>query len=216
MEITHLDPWCHASLGATRIKDPDLIGRFGLFIGIDTLTESIWLAGGGKRWEMWSDVGGYATVADPADPGRRGLVVAGSGAASPEGAAIEMLDALARARGPFGVICPPFRGGLLSAEAMAQVIADLNAQVDRHRLEAIAEGERREAPIVMTARALHLNPHPEGPDANGWHANCPSGRGHSIMISASSDQFGCGYCHRKGGPDELRRFHQTFHPQKEQ
>jgi hypothetical protein len=38
-------------------------------------------------------------------------------------------------------------------------------------------------------------------------ASCPQGRNHWIMISPSHNEFGCGYCRRKGGPEELRAFY---------
>ena len=77
-------------------------------------------------------------------------------------------------------------------------------------MEAIADAERNATAIIFMARELHLNPRPSGRNGNDWYADCPSRRGHSIMIGASSGQFGCGYCHWKGGPDELLRFHETF------
>lgn len=37
-----------------------------------------------------------------------------------------------------------------------------------------------------------------------WTASCPSGRGHPVMISSQSNEWGCGYCRRKGGLAELK------------
>ncbi|MBJ6119012.1 hypothetical protein JAO76_12465 [Pontibacter sp. BT310] len=46
-----------------------------------------------------------------------------------------------------------------------------------------------------------LNPVPVDDDGNSWKANCPSGGHHWIMIAA--DSWGCGYCKKKGGVEEL-------------
>ena len=43
---------------------------------------------------------------------------------------------------------------------------------------------------------------PSGRSPTLWLADCP-GRGHRLHVSTASDQFGCGYCRRKGGPAEL-------------
>jgi len=42
-----------------------------------------------------------------------------------------------------------------------------------------------------------------GPDY--WYATCP-GMNHSLEIRASTGEFFCGYCKRKGGAAELRAF----------
>jgi len=63
----------------------------------------------------------------------------------------------------------------------------------------------KETEIIRVARELKLHPKPEGGGPFNWYARCPQ-TNHSLMISSKSDQFGCGYCRRKGGAEELREF----------
>jgi hypothetical protein len=57
--------------------------------------------------------------------------------------------------------------------------------------------------IVQTATELRLGPEPTGGKVGNWLARCP-GTNHTIMISSRREEFGCGYCKVKGGPEELR------------
>jgi hypothetical protein len=59
--------------------------------------------------------------------------------------------------------------------------------------------------IVATARRLGMDPRPNAPGSASWQAGCPH-TNHTLMIQTSNDQFGCGYCKKRGGPAELERF----------
>ena len=48
-----------------------------------------------------------------------------------------------------------------------------------------------------------LDPEPAGHNDNAWLARCPTKGNHHIMISTTTDEWGCGYCKRKGGISEL-------------
>jgi hypothetical protein len=64
-------------------------------------------------------------------------------------------------------------------------------------------------PLIMYCTQKNLYPEPEGDSPHGWKANCPSGRQHHIMISTSSPDshsWGCGYCKKKGGIEELKNW----------
>jgi len=64
-------------------------------------------------------------------------------------------------------------------------------------------------PLIIYCREQKLYPEPEGDSPHGWKANCPSGRQHHIMISTSSPEdhsWGCGYCKKKGGIEELKQW----------
>ncbi len=68
-----------------------------------------------------------------------------------------------------------------------------------------AAARKRETKIIKVATQLGL--HPQAPLLNReiWSARCP-GTGHHLYINARKNQFGCGYCCRKGGPKELKAF----------
>jgi hypothetical protein len=81
-------------------------------------------------------------------------------------------------------------------------------EMERSSQAAQAEEERRATPIVTMARELSLNPWPAGHNEKAWMANCPR-TNHWLMISTENNEFGCGYCGRKGGPAELRSFYEA-------
>jgi hypothetical protein len=64
-------------------------------------------------------------------------------------------------------------------------------------------------PIILFCEEKNLYPEPEDHSPDSWKANCPSGRQHHIMISTSSPSshcWGCGYCKKKGGLEELKQW----------
>jgi hypothetical protein len=59
--------------------------------------------------------------------------------------------------------------------------------------------------VINTAKLLGLHPEPTGEHPDKWRTACP-GSNHPIFISADEDRWFCGWCKRKGGPDELESF----------
>jgi hypothetical protein len=67
----------------------------------------------------------------------------------------------------------------------------------------------KDHPIILYCTENKLYPEPEDHSPDSWKANCPSGRQHHIMISTSSPSshnWGCGYCKKKGGLEELKQW----------
>ena len=63
--------------------------------------------------------------------------------------------------------------------------------------------------LIIYCTEQNLYPEPEGHSPHSWKANCPSGRQHHIMISTYSPEdhsWGCGYCKKKGGIEELKNW----------
>lgn len=88
---------------------------------------------------------------------------------------------------------------------------------ERERLaheEFSRQAYENETEIIHVARELGLNPEPAGTGPIQWHAKCP-GKGHTLMIATSNDDFGCGYCRVNGGVDELRAFVAERRPPKD-
>ena len=224
-QLTHTDPWLKQPSDDAAMDCAIFVGHYGLPIeGVFEITEMIFLSGGPLAWELWSihpeshqSVKRIREMQAAGDSQWRtmakdhGLAAAGISQGTPEAAAAFLFTSLQRAHFPYTSAVGPFIGGLLSSETIGALVDDLHREWDRNRQEAIAEAERNPPPIVLLARELQLNPRPEGHNATAWVANCPSGRGHTIMVSGSSNQFGCGYCRKKGGPEELRAFWLSFH-----
>lgn len=221
--ITHLDPWLKQTVDDAPMDTAVFIGQYQLPIeGKFEITEAVFLSGGALNWQLWTLHGGPAIATLLArraagGPGwrelakDRGLAVAATLQATPMEAATVLLRALLRGHYPYTGATEPFVGGLLSTATLGRIAAELEAEWDRNRQEAIAEALRNPPPIVISARELRLSPRPAGQNGTSWVANCPSGRGHSIMISSASNTFGCGYCREKGGTVELVKIHQAFH-----
>ena len=92
--------------------------------------------------------------------------------------------------------------GLIGARDLEVLTARIRAE--REASERAAE-EWRSAEIVQAAEALGLRPRSSGGKPTSWEANCPA-TNHSLMIHAGTGEWGCGYCCRKGGEEELRKF----------
>ena len=78
----------------------------------------------------------------------------------------------------------------------------------RKRKNQISENGK-DHPIILYCTEKNLFPEPEDHSPDSWKANCPSGRQHHIMISTSSPSshsWGCGYCKKKGGLEELKQW----------
>ena len=78
-------------------------------------------------------------------------------------------------------------------------------ELKHNELVAKATQQRQKAQIVEVAIELGLNPRPAGHNDTAWIADCPR-RSHTLMLSPSLNEFGCGYCRRKGDAAELRAF----------
>lgn len=61
-------------------------------------------------------------------------------------------------------------------------------------------------PFITFLKDNNLNPFPSGDFYTNWKARCPSGRSHFITISTEKDEWGCGYCRRKGKQGELEKW----------
>jgi hypothetical protein len=60
--------------------------------------------------------------------------------------------------------------------------------------------------MIKYCESAGLNPQPAGNSPTNWHANCPSGGQHYVMISVKSNEWGCGYCRKKGDLDALKKW----------
>jgi hypothetical protein len=123
-------------------------------------------------------------------------------------AAARLLDAYVRSQVHNSFPVSPYRKGLLTSGELENIVGAVSVEFERNSLAAQKEQAQNEAPIIEMARALNLNPKPAGHNNTAWIADCPR-RSHWIMISPSLNEFGCGYCRRKGGPKELKEFYHS-------
>jgi len=91
--------------------------------------------------------------------------------------------------------------GLVVRSDYEEIIQRQKATIKRNQEAA----SKRETEIIRVATQMGLHPQPPLLNPEIWSARCP-GTGHQLYINARKNEFGCGYCCRKGGPQDLRDF----------
>jgi hypothetical protein len=91
--------------------------------------------------------------------------------------------------------------GVVAENAYRSLVDGLEAELDRNAEAAKA----RESAIVSASRTLGLHPEPTGTGPDHWKASCPE-TNHPLYMDAAKELFFCGWCRRRGGPEELRFF----------
>ena len=219
LQITRLNPWKNQPLGDIHPGEAIYVGRYDLNMEmVFTYTEALFLSGG-PEWHLWAVQREDGSIIDQivdqvatwgpgclAEHSGAGLAVSCILQSDPRTAARAMYKVLMRARFHHTMPCAPFSSGLLSAEELGREVDEFCEELERNSQAAEAAQRANPAPILKVAWAFGLSPRTAGQNPESWWANCPCGGNHSIMISTNSNQFGCGYCRRKGGPDELRQF----------
>ena len=66
------------------------------------------------------------------------------------------------------------------------------------------KAQKFRTPTIEYLDEAKYSPKPTGTDEHNWEATCPNSSNHKIMINTKSDSWGCGYCCRKGGLEELK------------
>jgi len=61
--------------------------------------------------------------------------------------------------------------------------------------------------LINFCRTINLNPIPDGIHASNWIANCLSKGNHQMLLSTLTNEWGCGYCRKKGGLPELKEWY---------
>ena len=59
-------------------------------------------------------------------------------------------------------------------------------------------------PLIQYLIEQGLAPKPTGLGPNSWVANCPNAAEHSMVLDTIVQEWGCGYCERKGKLPELK------------
>ncbi len=60
------------------------------------------------------------------------------------------------------------------------------------------------SPFIDFFKENSLFPRPYDKEKGLWTASCPNISKHPLMINVSEEQFGCGWCKKKGGLQELK------------
>lgn len=209
------DPWLKRARHAKRLpKDALFACTYDLDInGPDIVPEACFLRRTKTRDELW--LVGLDTFAEgdivagnvsPRDIERGRVLDLGCAYAVPKkgddlSACLDLLYRLFSARVGFYWPTGFVAAGIVQESAFNSLVGRL-----KHELEDNAEKARlRETEIILVARELELNPQPTGTGPDYWQATCPR-TNHPLYINAAENSFGCGWCRRKGGIEELRAF----------
>jgi hypothetical protein len=82
----------------------------------------------------------------------------------------------------------------------------INLMNEKHDLAVRLNSENE---LIIYCKSIGLNPEPDGSRPTNWEANCLSGGQHRLMISTESNEWGCGYCKRKGDINSLRKWYES-------
>ena len=207
-KVIKLNPWRKTTSDPRpAAEELELACVYELGDGIYTALEILWFRRTEYADSLWSilyeqlpedveieDIEAYASDLE--------LVARAPVADTSRAAAKELFQYLVRSR--VGHHTPGDRraGNLNSKRAYLEAKKAVGNELKRNRR---AASRGIESPIVQTARRLRLGPETTGRSPVSWQARCPKAN-HYLAISSASNTFGCGYCKRKGGPEELETF----------
>ena len=116
-------------------------------------------------------------------------------------ACLKLIELFVRARHGFEWPEAFLVAGIVDESSFTNMVRKIENELDENAQKA----RETETQIVKVARKLGLSPKPTGHGPSHWYARCP-GKNHVIFINAAENSFGCGWCCRKGGAEELRVF----------
>ena len=167
---------------------------------VDEVEHTLYLHSRGEEHDVWQ-----STDLDASTDLLLGKLVTYQGAEWSPPIAVAVIDMLVRARWPYEVAGAIVEEGLIRAAVWNSGLHLFREEIEANTRKAREEIEARPSPVVEVARELGLNPQPHGTGAGNWKARCPE-TNHPLFISTVSDQWGCGWCKRKDGAEELRQF----------
>lgn len=68
--------------------------------------------------------------------------------------------------------------------------------------------------IITFLEKQGLEPKPSGTNIGSWLATCPNSTKHFIQVVVPSEEWGCGFCHKKGKLQELKNWIQEINMKK--
>jgi hypothetical protein len=87
---------------------------------------------------------------------------------------------------------------------------DIVGKMKREKQQIKDETLSKETPIISFLKEQGLAPKPSGTSIGSWMAKCPNGGKHFITVVAGSDEWGCGYCKKKGKLHQLEKWIQEI------
>ena len=189
------DPWLKKGDSVALPQGANFVCSYYVDVVVDRFKETTYFRRTSIRDELWIESG------EAEDYFRSGCAVSAPSKGGIRPACLELLKILFRARVGFEWPSNFIFGGIVKEREFTRLLRGIENDLAKNSEKA----RQRETEIIKLARELKLYPEPTGTGPDYWHAKCPGGN-HPVYINAADNQFGCGWCKRKGGPEELRAF----------
>ncbi len=214
-DIIYADPWLRKGRKDARLPvDARLACAYELYLVVDWFDEAAFFRRTEKTDELWIGSGDSSpersVLGDEKDCARDfvaeklsdiGCVYTVRRKGDERAACLRLLEWLFRARVGFAWPDRFAAPGIIDRSGFENLVGRIEKELKVNREKA----RLGETGIVKTARKLGLFPQPTGTGPSLWQASCP-GTGHPLYINAAENEFGCGWCRRKGGIKDLRAF----------
>jgi len=185
------DPHLQDSSGTERLPtDASLICSYDSDFGLDSHEVAAYFRRTTNRDELWlkgSSKTGCAYTSPSQD--------------TAHSASLRLLGRLYRAIVGFEWPAEFISPGLINKPSFTKLVRQIERELDDNRQKAL----KNRTEIILVAKELGLSPRPTGKSRDLWASNCP-GTSHFLYLSSTGNSFGCGWCKRKGGPEDLRVF----------
>jgi len=214
-DIIYADPWLRKGRKDTRLPgDARLACAYELYLVVDWFDEAAFFRRTEKTDELWIGFGDSSPERSDAAGGKAfagdfeaenlsdiGCVYTVRRKGDERAVCLRLLERLFRARVGFAWPDRYVAPGIVDRSGFENLVGQIEKELKVNREKA----RSRETEIVRVARKLGLFPQPTGTGPSLWQARCP-GTGHPLYINAAVNEFGCGWCRRKGGVKDLRAF----------
>lgn len=187
-DVVFADPWLKKTQENARMPEGvQLACTYQVYEVIEWFYETAFFYRTETTDDLW--IKGYRTG--------RVLAVPRDGEVLP--ACLKLMHRYLRAKVGFQWPCEFATAGIVGKSNFDSLVG----RIERELEENTRKARETETEIITVARELGLCPEPTGKGPSYWYARCP-GRNHVLFINASEDSFGCGWCERKGGTEELQ------------
>ena len=90
---------------------------------------------------------------------------------------------------------------LLTKDEFDQFIGTLKSRKEIIQRKAM----HKKTQFISFLEKLELHPRPSGGNEYSWECVCPNSKGnHQLMVSTLNDEWGCGYCRKKGTQNNFK------------
>ena len=92
---------------------------------------------------------------------------------------------------------------LFTKQDFKEILEFVNTEADT----LINIAKKNPSPFIEFLKTNNFNPKPSGNSEYSWKIGCPNAKGrHFLMISTLNDEWGCGYCRKKGNLEEFKNW----------